>query len=70
MAQRLVRKVCVDCKTQITYSDPDGLEMMEYAIESLSTMDPQALKNEMDLRNVTQEQREQFTSHKTIVVGS
>ena len=70
MAQRLVRKLCPDCVIETTPQTPDEIEIMQFAVEALSTMTPEALKTELELRWVTAIQRQKFTTQKIMCHGS
>jgi type II secretory ATPase GspE/PulE/Tfp pilus assembly ATPase PilB-like protein len=57
MAQRLSRKICAHCQQS---SDLNQSNYYTYAKESISSMDAKKLENELKLRNITQEQRDNF----------
>jgi len=57
MAERLSRKVCYNCKQQVSVK---WTSQHHFAIESFRNILPEALKKEIVSRNITQEQRNSF----------
>jgi type II secretory ATPase GspE/PulE/Tfp pilus assembly ATPase PilB-like protein len=59
MAQRLSRKVCDKCKTEVNIKEQYPV-LYKYATKALSDMDQEDLKKELVLRKINQEQWENF----------
>ena len=66
MAQRLSRKLCPTCQTEISIADSDHYH---YAKESLAQMDAKKLETELKLRNITQDEWGKF-SDGNITIGT
>ena len=67
MAERLVRKVCDHCRTQISVADNPEYR---FAKESFRNFDKEALKKEIISRGITQQQWNDFINNGMIYIGS
>ena len=67
MAERLTRKVCTNCKAQISAIDnPKYI----FAKESFRNFDKDALKKEILSRGITQQQRDDFINNAMVYIGT
>jgi type II secretory ATPase GspE/PulE/Tfp pilus assembly ATPase PilB-like protein len=67
MAQRLARRVCTQCKKQISVKDN---VQYTYAKDSFRNYDEDALRKEISSRNITQKQRDDFMVEGLIDIGT
>jgi type II secretory ATPase GspE/PulE/Tfp pilus assembly ATPase PilB-like protein len=67
MAERLIRRVCDHCKTQVSVkTNPKYI----HAKECFRNFEKEALKKEIISRGITQQQRNDFVNSGIIHVGS
>ena len=67
MAERLIRRVCDHCKTQISVKDDPKYI---FAKESFRNFDKEALKKEIISRGINQKQRNDFINESAIYIGT
>ncbi|MEI8008630.1 MAG: hypothetical protein WCI00_04415 [bacterium] len=67
MAERLTRKVCTNCKIQISAKDNPKYK---FAKESFRNFDKDTLKKEILSRGITQQQRDDFINNAMISTGT
>lgn len=67
IAERLARRVCLHCKQKVSVKDHP---MYPHAIKAFENYDPNALKKEIQLRNITEEQWNSFSKDAMIYVWS
>ena len=60
IAQRLCRRVCEKCEVYQTMDDPKWKDYLAFARDSLTSMIPEALTRELELRNITPETWKRF----------
>ena len=70
IAQRLCRRVCEKCEVYQTMDDPKWKDYLAFAKDSLTSMVPEALIRELELRSITPETRKKFFEEGKIVVGT
>ena len=67
MAERLIRRVCDNCKTQTSVKEDPKYT---FAKESFRNFDKEALKKEILSRGINQQQRDDFINNSMIYTGS
>jgi type II secretory ATPase GspE/PulE/Tfp pilus assembly ATPase PilB-like protein len=67
MAQRLTRKICSDCQQQIDSHDE---EEYAFARDSFAHFDKAKLKEEINHRGITHEQRDLFVNQGKTFIGT
>lgn len=67
MAERLARKVCSNCKVQVSAKEDPKYR---YAKDSFKNFDKEALKKEILSRGINQQQWNDFINNGLIYIGS
>lgn len=70
IAQRLCRRVCPECKVDKVSENKRWAEYREFAKESLTSMVPEALTRELELRTISQDDRKRFYDRGEMAEGS
>lgn len=70
IAQRLCRRVCDQCQVYQTMDDPKWQDYLIFAKDSLTSMVPEALTRELELRKISPETWKQFFEDGSITVGT